>query len=110
LAVIFHLKINVLKAFPSSPTKKFRQNDASFYPVFLRGAAEGMWLARGAMDLKRLKPTALGCSHGLAHSIVDDHLKFRKIYARWMPRELKHRKNEPNVSVLATSLTVWACS
>jgi hypothetical protein len=34
------------------------KNNASFYPVFHRGAAEGMRLARGAMDLKRLKTPA----------------------------------------------------
>jgi hypothetical protein len=35
------------------------KNNASFYPVFHRGAAEGMWLARRAMDLKRLKTPGL---------------------------------------------------
>jgi hypothetical protein len=34
-------------------------NNASFYPVFHRGPAEGIWLTRGAMDLKRMKTTAL---------------------------------------------------
>jgi transposase len=33
--------------------------------------------------------TALGCSHGLAYSIMHDRLKFRKVCARWVPRELK---------------------
>jgi transposase len=33
--------------------------------------------------------TALGCSHDLAYSIIHDHLKFKKLYARWVPRELK---------------------
>jgi hypothetical protein len=37
--------------------------------------------------------TALGCSHDLAYSIMHDCLKFRKAHARWMPRELKNRKN-----------------
>jgi hypothetical protein len=36
--------------------------------------------------------TALGCSHGLAHSIMPDHLKFRKVCARWVSRELKGRE------------------
>jgi transposase len=35
--------------------------------------------------------TALGCSHGLAYSIMHNHLKFRKVCARWVPRELKDR-------------------
>jgi hypothetical protein len=35
--------------------------------------------------------TALGCSHGLAYSTIHDHLKFRKVCARWMSRELKDR-------------------
>jgi ribosomal protein S25 len=51
--------------------------------------------------------TALGCSHGLAYSKLHDRLKFRKVCARWVRRELKDRgKIEPNGSVLATYLTV----
>jgi hypothetical protein len=33
--------------------------------------------------------TALGCSHGLAHRIMHDRLKFRKLCSRWVLRELK---------------------
>jgi hypothetical protein len=33
--------------------------------------------------------TTLGCFHGLAYSIMHDRLKFRKVCARWVPRELK---------------------
>jgi transposase len=36
--------------------------------------------------------TALGCSHGLVYSIIHDRLKFRKVYARWVPRELNDRE------------------
>jgi hypothetical protein len=36
--------------------------------------------------------TALGCSHGLAYSIMHDCLKFRKVCARRLPRELKYRE------------------
>jgi hypothetical protein len=36
--------------------------------------------------------TALGCSSGLAYSILYDRLKFRKVCARWVPRELKDRE------------------
>jgi hypothetical protein len=51
--------------------------------------------------------TALGSSHGLTYSIMHDLLNFREVCARWVPRELNGReKNEPNGSVLATSLTV----
>jgi hypothetical protein len=35
--------------------------------------------------------TALGCSHGLAYSIMHDRLKFRKVCTQWVPRELKDR-------------------
>jgi hypothetical protein len=35
--------------------------------------------------------TALGSSHGLAYRIMQDHLKFWKVCARWVPRELKGR-------------------
>jgi hypothetical protein len=33
--------------------------------------------------------TALGCFHGLAYGIMHDRLTFRKVCARWVPRELK---------------------
>jgi hypothetical protein len=36
--------------------------------------------------------TALGCSHCLAYSIIHDRLKFRKMWARWVPREPKERE------------------
>jgi hypothetical protein len=36
--------------------------------------------------------TARGCSHGLAYSIIHDRLKFRKVCARWVSRELEHRE------------------
>jgi hypothetical protein len=36
--------------------------------------------------------TALGRSHGLACSVIHQHLKFRKMCARWEPRELKIEK------------------
>jgi hypothetical protein len=32
--------------------------------------------------------TTLESSHGLAYSIMHDRLKFRKVCARWVPREL----------------------
>jgi transposase len=35
--------------------------------------------------------TALGCSHGLAYSIMHVRLTFRQVCARWVPRELKDR-------------------
>jgi hypothetical protein len=38
--------------------------------------------------------TALGCSQGLAYSKMHDHLKFRKVCARWVPRELKDREEK----------------
>jgi hypothetical protein len=36
--------------------------------------------------------TVLGCSHGLAYSTMHDRLKFRKVCAQWVPRELKDRE------------------
>jgi hypothetical protein len=36
--------------------------------------------------------TALGCSHGLAYSIMHGRLKFRKMCPRGVPRELKDRE------------------
>jgi transposase len=43
--------------------------------------------------------TALGCSHGLAYSIMHDRLKFRKGCARWVPRELKDREKTSRMGV-----------
>jgi hypothetical protein len=40
--------------------------------------------------------TALGCSHGLAYSIMHDRLKFWKVWARWMPGELKYWEKKMN--------------
>jgi hypothetical protein len=36
--------------------------------------------------------SALGCSPGLAYSITHDRLKFRKVCALWVPKELKDRE------------------
>jgi hypothetical protein len=36
--------------------------------------------------------TALGCSHGLAYSIMHESLKFWKVCPWWEPRELKDRE------------------
>jgi hypothetical protein len=35
--------------------------------------------------------TELKCSHGLVFNMMHDRLKFRKLCARWVPRELKDR-------------------
>jgi hypothetical protein len=35
---------------------------------------------------------ALCCSHGLAYSIIHDRLKFRKLWAWWVSRELKDQE------------------
>jgi hypothetical protein len=45
--------------------------------------------------------TALGWSYGLTYSIMYDYLKFRKVCARWVPRELKDREkmNRTGVSL-----------
>jgi hypothetical protein len=36
--------------------------------------------------------TALRCSHGLAYSVMHDRLKFWKVCARWVPREVKNQE------------------
>jgi hypothetical protein len=45
--------------------------------------------------------TALGCCHGLAYSIMRDHLKFWNVCTRWVPRELKdgERMNQMDLSL-----------
>jgi fructose/tagatose bisphosphate aldolase len=35
---------------------------------------------------------ALGCSHGLAYSKMHDHLKFQKVWVRWVPIVLKDQE------------------
>jgi hypothetical protein len=49
--------------------------------------------------------TALGCSHGLAYSIMHDSSKYRKVCARWVPRKLKVRE-EMNRTGLSLHL-IW---
>jgi ribosomal protein S25 len=49
--------------------------------------------------------TALGCSHSLACSIMHDYLKFQKVCTVGVQRTKRSRKNEPNMSALAASLT-----
>jgi transposase len=43
--------------------------------------------------------TTRGCSHGLAYSTMHDYLMFRKVCARWVPREEKDRER----------WTEWVC-
>jgi hypothetical protein len=43
--------------------------------------------------------TALGGLHGLACSIMHDHLKFRKVCAWWVLRELKHGEKMNQMSL-----------
>jgi hypothetical protein len=50
--------------------------------------------------------TALRCPHGLAYSIMHNILKFGKLCTLWVPRAERSRKNEPNISVLATPFTL----
>jgi hypothetical protein len=50
--------------------------------------------------------TALGCSRILAYSIMHDSLKLREVCLLGAQRTEGSRKNEPNGSVLATSLMV----
>jgi hypothetical protein len=56
------------------------------------------WVEEGIRADRRITidsvPTALGCSHGLAYSIMHDCLKFRKVCTRWVPRELKDREKK----------------
>jgi hypothetical protein len=43
--------------------------------------------------------TALGCSHGLACSIMHDRLKFRKVCTQWVLRELKGQEKMNQVGM-----------
>jgi hypothetical protein len=50
--------------------------------------------------------TALGCSHRLAYSIVHDRLKFWKVCAQCVPRELKDQE-KVNQMGLSLQHLVW---
>jgi hypothetical protein len=52
--------------------------------------------------------TALGSSHGLAHSIMHDRLKFLKLCARWVHRELKDREKMNRMSLSFQQLLRYA--
>jgi hypothetical protein len=43
--------------------------------------------------------TVLGCSHGLAYSIMHDRLTFRKACERWVRRELKNREKKKRMGL-----------
>jgi hypothetical protein len=43
--------------------------------------------------------TAIECSHGLAYSIMHDCLKFQKVCARWVHRELKDWEEMNQISM-----------
>lgn len=45
--------------------------------------------------------TAIGCSHGLAYELMHDRLNFRKVCARWVPRQLteEHRRIRMGLSL-----------
>jgi hypothetical protein len=45
--------------------------------------------------------TSLGCSHGLAYSIMHGRLKFQKVCARWVPRQLK---DQEKINLMGLSL------
>jgi hypothetical protein len=52
--------------------------------------------------------TALGCSHCLAYSIMNEHWKFRIVRARWMPRELKDREKMNRINLSLQHLLRYA--
>jgi hypothetical protein len=52
--------------------------------------------------------TALGCFHGLAYSIMHDHLKFWNVCAQWAPRELKDREKMNRMGLSLQHLLLYA--
>jgi hypothetical protein len=52
--------------------------------------------------------TALRCSHGLAYRIMNYLLKFRKVCARWVTRELKDREKINRMDVSLQHLLRYA--
>jgi hypothetical protein len=52
--------------------------------------------------------TALGCSHGLAYSIMHDRLKFLTVCARWVLRELKDREKMNRIGLSFQHLSRYA--
>jgi hypothetical protein len=62
---------------------------------FSQGSSQVSYDARPSRHVEiAAEATAPGCSHGLAYSIMHDRLKFRKVCARCVPRELKGRGEE----------------
>jgi transposase len=51
---------------------------------------------------------ALGCSHGLAYNIMHVVLKFRKVCARWVPREVKYREKMNRIGLSLQHLLRYA--
>jgi transposase len=76
------------------------------HPVEIATQATVQWVEELIQIDRRITidsvATALRCSHGLAYSIMHDHLKFQKVGAQ---RTEGLRTNELNGSALATSLT-----
>jgi hypothetical protein len=52
--------------------------------------------------------TVLGCSHGLACSIMHDHLKFLEVCTRWVPRKLKDQVKMNQMDLSLQHLLVYA--
>jgi hypothetical protein len=64
--------------------------------------ATAQWVEKLIWADRRITSQCSNCtevSHGLAYSIMHDHLKFQKVWARWVPRELKDREK----------WTQWVC-
>jgi hypothetical protein len=81
----------------SQGRSKFADDARSYRPVLIATVAPVKRVEELIRADRRITidsvATALGCSHGLAHSIMRDGLKFRKMCARRVPRELKDREN-----------------
>jgi hypothetical protein len=52
--------------------------------------------------------TALGCSHGLAYSIMYQRLKFQKVCIWWVPRELKDQEKMDHLGLSLQHLLQYA--
>jgi transposase len=50
----------------------------------------------------------IGCSHGLAYSIMHDRLKFRKVCERWVPREQKDQEKMDRLGLALLHLLRYA--
>jgi hypothetical protein len=90
---------NLVETFPQRRSK-IADDDRLSCPVEIAAEANVQRVENLIRDdrtiIRDSVATALGHSHGLAYSKMNEYLKFRKVCARWVLRELKNREKMKN--------------